>query len=794
MVKTLFSANDGTDGTELWVTDGSVAGTSMLADIFAGASSSNPTGFTALGNGQIVFQATDATNGTELWVTDGTATHTSLLKNIAPGASAGVPLNSNPTNFFALGNGKALFQANDAVAGAELWVTDGTAAGTSLLKDIRSGGSGSFPQGFAALGNGLTLFQATDATHGAELWVTDGTTGNTSLLADINPGTTGSSPTLITALGNGTAVFEANDGTNGKELWVTDGTGAHTSLLMNINPGKADSSPTDITLLGNGVALFQAKDATHGQELWVTDGTATHTSLLKDIIAGVGVSLPNTITALGNGTAVFQAKDSTDGVELWVTDGIAAHTSLLKDINTAQSGSSTPTGITALGNGKAVFQADNGTGGTELWITDGTAAGTSLVKDINPGAAGSAPTGFTAIGNGSAVFQADNGTSGLEAWVTDGTLAGTFMLKDANPGNAPGAPTGFTVDTVCFTEGTGIATSRGVVAVEALRPGDIVLTHAGATRPIRWIGQRHLDLTRHPAPERVQPIRILAGAFADGVPCRDLRLSPDHAVLLDGLLIPVRMLVNGVNITRENDCRAVSYFHVELDAHDILLAEGLPSESYLDTGNRHFFGAGGALLLHPDLTGTDGQARREAESCAPFAADALRVEPIWQRLAIRSTMLGCTLSEAPQTTDDPELRVMIGERSVQAISSHNGHYVFALPSTEGAIRLTSRTAVPSEAQPWNDDRRRLGVMVSRLTVRTSDGSVEPIPLDHPALEEGWWDAEGQHSATALRRWTDGHALLPIGTAGPVLLEVELCGTLGYPMNAIAARAPMREAA
>jgi ELWxxDGT repeat protein len=788
MVKTLFSANDGTDGTELWVTDGSAAGTSLLVDIFAGTSSSNPTGFTALGNGEIVFQATDATNGTELWVTDGTAAHTSLLKNIAAGT-----LNSNPTNFFALGNGKALFQANNAVAGAELWVTDGTAAGTSLLKDIQSGGSGSFPQGLSALGNGLTLFQATDGTDGAELWVTDGTTGNTSLLKDINPGGAGSSPTLITALGNGTAVFEASDGTHGKELWVTDGTAAHTSLLMDINPGTTDSSPTDITLLGNGLALFQAKDATHGQELWVTDGTAAHTSLLKDIIGGASASLPNNITALGNGTAVFQAKDSTDGVELWVTDGSAAHTSLLKDINSGNSGSS-PTGITALGNGKAVFQADNGTGGTELWITDGTAAGTSLLKDINPGAAGSAPTGFTAIGNGSAVFQANNGTSGSEAWVTDGTAAGTFLLKDANPGNAPGAPTGFTVDTVCFTEGTGIATSRGVVAVEALRPGDIVLTHAGATRPIRWIGQRHLDLTRHPAPARVQPIRILAGAFADGVPCRDLRLSPDHAVLLDGLLIPVRMLINGASITRENDCRAVSYFHVELDAHDIVLAEGLPSESYLDTGNRSFFGSGGALLLHPDLTGEDGQARREAQSCAPFAADAPRVEPIWQRLATRSTMLGHTLPGAPQTTDDPELRVMVNERFVQAISSHNGHYMFVLPSTGGAIRLTSRTAVPSEAQPWIDDRRRLGVMVSRLTVRNCDGSVEAIPLDHPALGEGWWDVERQHSASALRRWTDGHALLPLGSTGPILLEVELCGTPAYPMNAIAARAQLREVA
>jgi len=472
-----------------------------------------------------------------------------------------------------------------------------------------------------------------------------------------------------------------------------------------------------------------------------------------------------------------------------VTDGTAANTSLLKDINPGALGSN-PSSIISLGSGKAVFQANDGTNGIELWVTDGTAANTSLLKDINPGVLGSAPTGFAAISNGLAVFQADNGTSGSEAWVTDGTSAGTVLLKDANPGLAASTPTGFTVDTVCFTAGTGIATPRGIVAVEALQPGDNVLTHAGATRPVRWIGQRHLDLKRHPAPERVQPVRILASAFADGVPCRDLRLSPDHAVLLDGLLIPARLLINGASITREHDCRAVSYFHIELEAHDVLLAEGLPAESYLDTGNRSFFGEGGEpLLLHPDLIGKDGQARREAESCAPFAADKARVEPIWQRLAMRSVMLGYVLPESPQTTDDPDLRVMVGEHCVHAISTSNGHCVFLLPRGHCGIRLISRTAVPSEAQPWIDDRRRLGVMVSRLTVRACNGGIpESVPLDHPDLCEGWWDAEW-HNATTLRRFTDGYALLSLRVDGPVLLEVELgVTTLAYPMDSIAVRA------
>ena len=330
---------------------------------------------------------------------------------------------------------------------------------------------------------------------------------------------------------------------------------------------------------------------------------------------------------------------------------------------------------------------------------------------------------------------------------------------------------------VCFAAGTGIATPRGVVSVEALGVGDTVLTHGGATRRIRWVGHRWLDLTRHPVPERVQPIRIRANAFADGVPRHDLRLSPDHAVLLDGMLIPVRLLMNGASIAQEFDCRMITYFHVELDTHDVLLAEGLPAESYLDTGNRAFFvGADTPMLLYPDLT---GQARREAESCAPFAADPERVEPIWRRLAVRSAMLGHRLPIAEETTEDPDLRVRFGKRCLQPIAEHNGRHVFALPAIDDAVWLISRTAVPGEGQPWIDDQRRLGVMVSRLTLLTSDG-VEPIPLDHPSFCDGWWDVEW-HDATALRRWTNGHARLPIQSDEPVLLEVELGRTLAYPV-------------
>ena len=141
----------------------------------------------------------------------------------------------------------------------------------------------------------------------------------------------------------------------------------------------------------------------------------------------------------------------------------------------------------------------------------------------------------------------------------------------------------------CFAAGTRIATNRGEVAVEHLAPGDEVRTmHHGGFAPITWIGQRHVDCSRARQPASAWPLRVRAHAFAPGQPHRDLFLSPDHAVFVDGVLIPIRYLENGRSIARDPRDN-LTYFHIELARHDVVLAEGLPSESYLDTGNRGDF-------------------------------------------------------------------------------------------------------------------------------------------------------------------------------------------------------------
>ncbi|HTH99800.1 MAG TPA: Hint domain-containing protein [Acidisoma sp.] len=189
----------------------------------------------------------------------------------------------------------------------------------------------------------------------------------------------------------------------------------------------------------------------------------------------------------------------------------------------------------------------------------------------------------------------------------------------------------------CFAAGTRIETARGPVAVEALRLGDQVRTAAGAMQPVVWLGHRRVDCARHPEPQAVWPVCISADAFGPGLPCRDLTLSPDHAIFAEGVLIPVKYLIDG-QLIRQRPTDSIIYFHVELPEHDILLAENLAAESYLDTGDRASFAEGTVTALHPAW----GQARMdvtlqiEAASYAPLRVTGPEVDRVRAALSRRT--------------------------------------------------------------------------------------------------------------------------------------------------------------
>ena len=407
-------------------------------------------------------------------------------------------------------------------------------------------------------------------------------------------------------------------------------------------------------------------------------------------------------------------------------------------------------------------------------------------------------TGNTALNDhgSSATFVANSTTTPVS--VTDNTLYGltsgqvasgpvttpennTLVAQSSEPAldtSAPYLPVlPFTF--ACFAAGTRIMTTVGYVAVEALRPGHQALVagtpqEAVRTRPVVWIGHRLIDLTRHPDPDLVRPIRIAANAFSDNEPLRDLLVSPDHAIAVGGLLIPARLLLNGATITRDTHRRTIRYFHIELDRHDILFADGLPAESYLDCGNRGVFeNAEAPLELHPDLSAAHDQARRGTFSCAPFATDVARVSPVWAKLAQRAVQRGHTIS-APVTTDDPALCLLVDGRVRPPASHGEHHYVFTLSACTHDVRLLSRSTKPCNLTPWVDDQRSLGVAVKRIVSSGKAGVIE-IPVDAPFLTDGWWDAE-RNNAT-IWRWTNGQARLPL-PPGVTEIKIHLAG--GHP--------------
>jgi hypothetical protein len=384
-------------------------------------------------------------------------------------------------------------------------------------------------------------------------------------------------------------------------------------------------------------------------------------------------------------------------------------------------------------------------------------------------------SGGEGSGTGGTVTLSDGSILTLSG-ITDSSLGPHWFVETAADG--VGGTEVFLA--VCYVAGTRILTATGERAIENLLQGDIVLTLSDGelkAQPVKWLGHRRIGLTGHGRPETVAPIRIQRDAFADGMPHRDLLVSPDHAIFVDGKLICARQLVNGTTIRQELDWTAVDYYHVELDQHAILLAEGLPAESYIDTGNSGFFANSGArLVLHPDLTDEADYPTREVGSCAPFVWDEASVRPVWQRLADRAGPVSQRV-----TTTDADLRVIADQRPVKSVFSDDDRVICVLPRGAHEVRLVSRAQSPTEARPWLEDRRQLGVRVKRIVLRGAD-DLREVPVDHPDLTRGWWAVE--RDGQVMSRWTDGKAVLPLpAMRGPVTLEVQLAGTMIFAVNA-----------
>ena len=417
-----FSGNDGTNGLELWRSDGTVDGTFMVENIHPSGNSS-PIYFAGL-NGIVYFSATDDVNGRELWRTDGTEAGTFMVSDIVTGMDSG-----SPTELTAVNN--QLFFVSDG----ELWVSDGTDAGTQLLDFAPS--VPSFPTELTVFNN-MLYFQADDGVNGVELWRSDGTLGGTTMVQDINLAGF-STPEELTAVGT-LLYFQADAGNgSGAELWLTDGTTVGTVQVSDIFPGITGSDPANLTNV-NGTLYFAASDDLHGVELWQSSGSDVSTMMVADIADGNGDGYPNFLTQANDTIYVF-ANDNTQR-NLWTTDGTAANTQSVAQIYPDWTSSFPPpiasTPVAESGRPVAIedklfYINEESDTGRELWVSDGSPTGTMLLQDIYPGENSGLVGSFMALGD-QLLFRARNVSHGYELWISDGTVTNTQMLKDINPG------------------------------------------------------------------------------------------------------------------------------------------------------------------------------------------------------------------------------------------------------------------------------------------------------------------------------------------------------------------------
>jgi Hint domain len=569
------------------------------------------------------------------------------------------------------------------------------------------------------------------------------------------------------------------------EFDLQGGVSSTTAITINNVNQTLEVGPSGALVIGATQNVTNGTILMAGGTLTDLSGISFGTNSSRGSLSGFG-TVTGALTGSGTGTNTITASDGS----LVLSTAIGFNSGLLFTI-----------GSTAI----STLELDNAPGAGNSFTFEGSAGALALtgsaasrfddtIVGLNVGNTLS-PTNLVDM-LGSPAVTVDSGQLGFgdagEVVLSDGAVLNLTGITNGS-GNVwhvlttpdkAGTGTDVFLSLVCYAAGTRILTATGERVIESLLQGDIVLTLSDGelkAQPVKWVGRRRIDLTAHPRPETVAPVRVQRGAFADNMPHTDLLLSPDHAVFVDGKLICIRQLVNGSTIRIEHGWTSADYFHVELDAHAILLAEGLPAESYLDTGNRGFFANSGApLVLHPDLTNETDYPTREAGSCAPFVWDEASVRPVWQHLADRAAAIGRPVPQRATTTD-ADLRLLADRHPVKPVFSDDDRAIFVLPRGAREVRLVSRAQSPTEARPWLEDRRHLGVRVKRIVLRGAD-ELREVPVDHPDLTRGWWAVE--RDGQIMSRWTDGEAVLPLPSmSGNVMLEIHLAGSMIYAVNA-----------
>ena len=443
----------------------------------------------------------------------------------------------------------------------------------------------------------------------------------------------GQAVTLTLGAGDGLAIGgpTANNITAGDCLVGTGGTLSMTGGTLSVAGSLNTNAGTVAITGGQLIAGNYTQDA---GDLTVSGGTVALTGTVGldqtggAVSVGAGGILDTTAATISAATLSLAGTLDDTGVLSLGTAGGAGTIAIAATGTLSIGGAASGVGIAFSGNGGVLdFTSDNNTvlTGELTSVISGFDDGSSVVEF---GALPYNPLDSASYSDGTLVIA--DGSEELAALALDASARyGGFNLM-AGPADQ------LEVAAPCFAAGTHLRTERGPVAVEALTVGDLVLTADGGTAAITWIGLRRIDCRRHARPTAILPVRIAAHAFGQGLPDRDLFLSPDHAIFAEDVLIPVKHLIDGVAV-RQVPVAQMTYVHIELARHQILLAEGLPVESYLDAGDRAGFTGGPVVALHPEW----GQHRSdvamfsEALAYAPIQVTGDAVDRVRARLAER---------------------------------------------------------------------------------------------------------------------------------------------------------------
>jgi hypothetical protein len=604
--------------------------------------------------------------------------------------------------------------------------------------------------GSGTVGVSSTLGTATHSINGSGAVVASG--GTLNLVAQVDAGLT----------------FTIDSGSASTLTFSGAATSNNAIVIDNVNQTLS---------IGGSLTINAAESITNGTILLTGGGLNVTDPAGLTVGAGATLAGFGTIVGVVGGSGVVAASGGT----LTLANGLAAMLGTQFLINTdvdnsvLQLAAATPAGD---GNSFTFFGAGGLTNGGELEFAQdagdnvdmsvaGLTVGTSItipttfldfqgegLLTISSGGSGTGTTGAVTLSNG-AVLNLSSISNAPATWfvnIVDNGAGGSFV---------------FLSDTVCYCRGTLIRTEVGEIPVEDLRIGDKVVTVSGEARPIKWVGRRGYD-GRFVARNRdILPVLIEAGGLGDGVPARDLMVSPEHALVIDGLFFPARMLVNGVTIRQLDAVDAIEYFHIELDTHDVIFAEAATAETFADFGGRGIFQNSEEFkALYPDAVPADWEAyARLLDAAKP------RLPEIREAILARAAELG-------RVNRDPDLRLLIDGQTVRARVVEGGVYRFAVRAGASDLTIASRHVVPAATESDSLDPRRLGVPLQRVSV-FGDGARIEMSHESPVLCDGFHADEESH------RWTDGRGALPAGILrhlpGELIVEVQIGATnLHYP--------------